>query len=67
MSWVDDSKREAAMYEIKPCPKCGGKAEACGDRTCGFESYWVQCSKCGYKSKWTVGIRYAIRDWNEAV
>lgn len=66
MSWVDDAKREAAKYYIKTCPKCGGKGVPCGDRTCGFETYWVRCTDCNNKSGQHVEIRYAIREWNEA-
>ena len=64
MSWIDDAKREAARHTIASCPKCGGKAEPCGDRTCGFETYWVRCSKCGYENDWNVSVSAAITDWN---
>lgn len=64
MSWIDDAKSEAARYHIKPCSKCGGRAVPCGDRTCGFETYWVRCTECGNESKWHVEIGYAIREWN---
>ena len=67
MSWVTDAKETFSESSVMPCPVCGAEPKPCGDRTCGYETYWVFCPECGYEVDCNVpSMRTAIREWNRS-
>ena len=65
--------------DIKPCPMCGGKAEADASGWLWDHSHWVACTKCGTTGPVVDNDEYriqktenqlaalAIRKWNRRV
>lgn len=53
------------MPEIKPCPKCGGKAEFIKL----FERFrydgFVKCTKCNAEGRSYTSKQNAVKAWNE--
>ena len=49
------------MTDLKPCPKCGGKAILHDDSICCY----VGCVNCRKRSKGYVSPKDAIASWNE--
>lgn len=50
------------MFELKPCPFCGGKAELCGDNY-----FWVSCTSCYTDTYGSHDKEDVIERWNRRV
>ena len=53
------------MTEIKPCPKCGGKAELFANRALNIWGYYVGCLDCFKRTTLYDTSEEAIASWNE--
>lgn len=66
------------MEELKPCPKCGGRAELCGEGLAksvfenggerlfftDFDGYTVSCEDCVETTKRYTKPEKAVEEWN---
>lgn len=52
------------MTELKPCPFCGGNGKMARDVTCGYETFWVFCTKCGSQANYGHFKAEAAAAWN---
>lgn len=52
------------MPEIKPCPKCGGKAEFIKLYTLGYNGF-VKCTECNAEGRVYTSKQNAVNAWNE--
>lgn len=50
------------MYELKPCPFCGGEAEVDGGGC-----YWIHCKHCKVETRTHHSRIGAINLWNNRV
>lgn len=62
------------MTDIKPCPHCGGNAvmqvyieDATYTTLSAVASYWVECTKCGIRTKRYKTIKEVGKVWNRRV
>ena len=46
--------------KLKPCPFCGGKAEALG----GVNTHWISCVDCITESAAYDTLEEAVKAWN---
>lgn len=51
----------ATLYELKPCPFCGGKAEMLYG---GADYYYGKCTVCGVDGIKHKDFELAIEAWN---
>ncbi len=53
------------MYELKPCPFCGEKAEIIP--LAGIRAKYIQCKNCGISSEVSDNDKTLIELWNRRI
>lgn len=56
------------MEKLKPCPFCGGEGEIVSRKPCKTSKtrYYIQCKKCGCKTREFKTVFRSDNKWNDA-